>query len=250
MISLIDVEDGAAHRAIGAEDAELRGGIGREAPVRRVMQRHERGAAHRTEQLRRPQAQQLRVVAAGDRRGQRDGGIKMRAGTAEGLRHQDAAEHSQSPSGCYHHPSGVSGIGLAKRNGGVHAIAQQDQYQRSHKLAKPHRMHQGCFRAEILESTRMVECRTQAKNRFSEPKHSALPAMLSPSGPSGAGLKTLPKLVPTRQEPPVFHGPGTQSEPPVSNLEVCCGSRLPCQCAASARVQHLQGPWRRPMRDR
>ena len=70
-------------------------------------------------------------------------GFRLRAGTAEGLRHQHAAEHGQRPSCGDHHPARVGRIRLAQRYAGIDAVAQQHQNQRAHELAKPDRMHCG-----------------------------------------------------------------------------------------------------------
>ena len=70
-------------------------------------------------------------------------GLRLRAGTAEGLRHQHSAEHGQRPAGGDHHPAGIRRVRLAQRHAGVDAVAQQHQNQRAHKLAKPDRMHRG-----------------------------------------------------------------------------------------------------------
>ena len=138
-----NVEQRAAHCRIGAEHAQLGRRTRRQLPVRRIVQRHQRRAGHGAQQLRRPHAQQLRIVAAVHRDGQRDGRIEICAGAAEGLRHQHAAKHRQRPPCGDHHPSRVGRIGLAQRNAGIDAVAQQHQNQRAHKLAEPNRMHRG-----------------------------------------------------------------------------------------------------------
>ena len=79
-------------RAPGAEDAQLGSGVGSELPVRSEMQSHDRRAAHGSQQLCRPVVKDLRIIPADDGRRQRDGGIEVRAGTTESLRHQDAAQ--------------------------------------------------------------------------------------------------------------------------------------------------------------
>ena len=59
--------------------------------------------------------------------GESDGGIQVRGGTAEGLRDQHSAEHGQCPSGGDYHPAGVCRVGLAQQDGGVYAVAEQDE---------------------------------------------------------------------------------------------------------------------------
>jgi hypothetical protein len=113
----------------------------RRCPVRRIVQSHQRRAAHGAKQLRRPEVEQLRIVSAEDRSGQRDGRIQIRSRTSKCLRDQHAAQHGQSPSGGDDHPSRVGRVGFAQRYTGIHAVAQQHQHQRAQKLTEPDRMH-------------------------------------------------------------------------------------------------------------
>ena len=130
-----------AHRmmdcAIGAEDAELGCGIGSDRPVRRIVQGHQGRAADGAQHLRGPEREQLRVVAAGDCGRERDGGIKIGAGAAEGLGCQYSAEHGDGPAGGDDHPARVGRVGLAQGDAGIDAVAQQDENKGAHKLAKP-----------------------------------------------------------------------------------------------------------------
>jgi len=144
-----DVRQGAAHRGIGCEDGELGSGVGRKAPVRRVVKGDQCGAAHRAQQLRGPIDGDLRVVASDDGAGERDGGVQICRATAEGLCDQDAAQHAQCPSGGDHHPAGICRIGLAQQDCGVHAVAEEDENERAHELAKPDGVHHSSFWASM-----------------------------------------------------------------------------------------------------
>jgi hypothetical protein len=88
------------------------------------MQGHEHGSTHGAQQLRGPVGKHLRIIAGIHCYGQRNRGVQVRAGAAEGLRHQYTAEHTQRPAGGHNHPPGIGRVGLSKRYTGTNACAQ------------------------------------------------------------------------------------------------------------------------------
>ena len=130
-----------ANCAVGAEDAELGCGVGRDRPVCCVVQSHEGRAADGSQHLCGPEQEQLRVDAARDSAGERNGGIEIGSRAAEGLSHQHSAKNGEGPASGDDHPACVCCVGLAQGDAGVDAVAEEDQNKGTHEFAEPDRVH-------------------------------------------------------------------------------------------------------------
>ena len=114
-----DVCQRAAHCRVRAKDAQLGRRIGREPPMRRIVQSHQCRAAHCAQHLRRPVNKQLTIIPAAHRSGQRDSRVDVSARTAKCLRHHHAAQNCQRPPGRDHHPARIRRIRFAQRHAGI-----------------------------------------------------------------------------------------------------------------------------------
>ena len=124
-----------ADRRRGAEDRQLRRGVGRLRPVRQVVQPDEHRAGERPEELAADQRPDpLGRHRAEHRTGQDAGRVDVprrprRAGRV------DAGHHRERPPGGDHQPAGVLGLRLAQQHAGDDPVAEQDEHHRAQELA-------------------------------------------------------------------------------------------------------------------
>ena len=97
-------------------------------------------SGHRAQQLRRPEAGQMRKVSRHHRIRKSDRRVQVRSGTAKGLCGEHAAQNGNPPPSGNDHPSRAFRVGLAQANAGVDPVSQKNEDERPHKFAQPIRV--------------------------------------------------------------------------------------------------------------